>query len=328
MSRITIVVPVLNGERYAPTISVCLKSLLLQTECEIAEIFVADGGSTDRTDRIVSELAAEFPIIKWITNPRKLQSAAVNMVAKIARRAGSDILIRADAHVSYPTNFVRDCVTALREHNATSVVVPMRTVGVSGFQRAVAATQNSRLGNGGSAHRSGGVSRFIDHGHHAAFDLDFFLRIGGYNESFSHNEDAELDVRAVQAGGGIWLCTDAIVDYYPRTTPLGLARQYFGHGKGRARTLLLHDLVPRVRQMAPLVILFAALATLLSPMYFGCALPFLAYLAICMAWSLAAAVRTGDPWLLTMGVAAMIMHLWWAAGFSKTCLNYLPKKEL
>jgi succinoglycan biosynthesis protein ExoA len=314
----TVVVPVLNEERF---IAACLESLLAQTDPGPFEIVVADGGSTDRTKEIVAAMRRRHPCIRWVENPRRLQSAAVNLVAKIAPPR-SHVLVRADAHALYPADFLRDCLSALREHGATSVVVPMRTVGVAGFQRAVAAAQNSRLGNGGSAHRSGGVSRFVDHGHHAAFDREFFLRIGGYDESFTHNEDAELDHRAACAGGRIWLCTEAVITYFPRGNPIRLARQYYAHGKGRARTLLTHALRPRPRQVAPVLILLSAImGLLLAPVSLAFALPFLIYLAICTIWACAAAYRAGDPWLLAMGAAATTMHLGWGAGFLARCVN-------
>ncbi len=110
----------------------------------------------------------------------------------------------------------------------------MATVGKVGFQRAVAAAQNSVLGNGGSAHRRAAVSRYVDHGHHAAFDRAFFLSIGGYNETFSHNEDAEYDHRVAlgrrqSESGCVAMSCSAT---FPRRTPAGaLAKQYFRHGR-------------------------------------------------------------------------------------------------
>jgi succinoglycan biosynthesis protein ExoA len=316
----TIVVPVLNEERF---IVACLNSILAQSEAGEFEIVVADGGSTDRTREIVADMRSRHPRITLIDNPRRIQSAAVNLVAKTAS-SRSHVLVRMDAHAIYPANFLRSCLRALRETGATSVVVPMRTVGYAGFQRAVAAAQNSRLGNGGSAHRAGGASRFVDHGHHAAFDRDFFLSTGGYNESFTHNEDAEFDHRAARAGGRIWLCNEAAITYFPRGNPWRLAKQYFAHGSGRARTLLNHKLRPKPRQAAPVVILLTAVfGVLLAPIHPVFALPLLIYLGICTAWAAAAAYRSRDPWLLAMGAAATIMHLSWAAGFLARCFRHL-----
>jgi succinoglycan biosynthesis protein ExoA len=253
-------------------------------------------------------------------NPGRLQSAAVNLAARIAA-PDVTVLVRADAHAGYDPNFVATCVAALRQHDATAVVVPMRTVGVTGMQRAIAAVQNSRLGNGGAAHRIGGRSGFVDHGHHAAFDRAFFLRIGGYDEAFSHNEDAELDERARRAGGRIWMCADATIDYFPRARLWPLARQYFKHGAGRACTVLKHRMRVRARQMAAPAVLIGCVGGLaLEPLRPWFAAAPIGYALGCFTWGGLAAARARDPWLLAIAPAAMTVHLSWAAGFLSTVL--------
>jgi succinoglycan biosynthesis protein ExoA len=203
-----------------------------------------------------------------------------------------------------------------------SVVVPMVTSGERGFQRAVAAAQNSLIGNGGSAHRRKSESKFVDHGHHAAFTRSSFLRVGGYDETFSHNEDAEYDHRVALAGGRIWLCGEALLSYFPRRDPWGLAKQYFFHGAGRARTLLTHRMRPHLRQLIPLAIWAGVIGGLvlsaLDPTFL--LLP-VAYALMCLGWGAAAALSARDPWLLAVGPAAMIMHLAWASGFLWRCLT-------
>jgi succinoglycan biosynthesis protein ExoA len=324
VDRVAIVVPVLNEERY---IAGCLATLLRQAEAIDADVLVMDGGSIDATRQIVSGLQEQHKRLFWYDNPGRLQSAAVNLAAKIAA-PDVTVLVRADAHAGYRPDFVATCVAALRSHDATAVVVPMRTVGVGGMQRAIAAVQNSRMGNGGSAHRVGGKSGFVDHGHHAAFDRAFFQRIGGYDEMFSHNEDAELDERARRAGGRIWMCADATIDYFPRSRLLPLARQYFKHGAGRAGTLLKHRKRPRPRQMAAPVILAgcvggAALAPL-SPWF---ATAPVSYAFGCFVWGGVAAARARDPWLVAIAPAAMTVHLSWGAGFLSTVLGALRTRS-
>ena len=316
---VSIAVPVLNEELY---IRACLASLLAQVEESACEILVLDGGSTDRTPEIVVEMAALHPCIRLVPNPGRIQSAAVNLAARIAAPEAT-VLIRADAHAVYPPGFLAACLRAMQTTGAYSVVAPMRALGQAGFQRAVAAAQNSRLGNGGSAHRVAGASRFVDHGHHVAFDRRFFLERGGYNESFTHNEDAEYDHRAGLAGGRIWMCADSPITYFPRRNLRALVGQYFRHGRGRARTLLTHRVHPKPRQVAPLFILAGIVGGLasvpLSP-WFGC-FP-LAYLLLCLGWGAAEAVRRRDAWMLAMGPAAIAMHLSWALGFLRTCADW------
>ncbi len=309
-SDIAVIVPVLNE---AAGIDACLQSLVEQT-CR-CDILVMDGGSTDGTLAILAGWQRRHPRISVHANPKRLQSAAINQAAELAA-PGVTIIVRADAHAAYPPGFVQDCVDALRTQQATSVVVPMFTVGRHGFQVAVAAAQGSRLGTGGSLHRSAGRSGFVDHGHHAAFERAFFRRIGGYDEGFTHNEDAEHDIRALAAGGRIWMCAEATVTYFPRATLRGLARQYRNHGRGRARTLLLHGIRPRLRQMLPVAALAAIVASVaLMPLAPWLVLAPLGYAALCLAWGAVAAVRARDLRVAAAGLATMTMHQSWAWGF-------------
>ena len=307
----TIVMPVLDEERHVRR---ALLSLLDQLGDLRTEILVMDGGSCDGTLAIVETLAAANPVIRLIDNPARLQSAACNLAAHLASPE-SRVLLRADAHAGYPAGFVRTCLEALATTGATSVVVPMRTVGSSATQRAIAAAQNSLLGNGGSSHRRAGNSHFVDHGHHAAFDLDFFRSLGGYDPTFTHNEDAELDIRALQAGGRVWLCSDAAIDYYPRETLRQLGTQYVRHGRGRARTTVKHRLRLRLRQCLPIVILMAMPCALLAAFVPLMAVPAGLYLSACLIWGLTEAIRQRDPALVAMGPAAIVMHIAWAIGF-------------
>lgn len=309
-----IIVPTLNEERY---IVACLESLLDHMPAWVRQIIVVDGGSTDRTVELVEEVASMHPAVSVLHNPKRLQSAAVNLAARLVAPQVR-VLLRADAHAVYPPDFVATCVEALVARGAASVVVPIRTVGTVGLQRAIAAAQNSRLGNGGSAHRIGRAGRYVEHGHHAVLDRNSFLRIGGYNETFSHNEDAEFDHRLALAGGRIWMCEQAVT-YFPRKTFRDLARQYLRHGAGRARTIKLHRMRPKLRQILPLLLMMAnVLGLVLMPVtpWFG-VIPLL-YALACLLWGVVASIRMRDAWLLAMGPAAITMHMAWAVGFIRS----------
>ena len=308
---LTIVIPVFNEEQY---IASCLQSLLEQIDPSRSEIIVIDGGSEDSTLQIVSEMAACHPVIRTLQNPKRTQSAALNLGASCASPR-STLVMRADAHAEYPAGFVATCVHDLKESHATSVVVPMRAIGRSCFQRAVAAAQNSWIGNGGSRHRSPAQSGFVTHGHHALFDRRFFQDLGGYNERFTHNEDAEYDHRSRIANGMIWMSAVPVL-YFPRETIRGLARQYYNHGRGRARTLLTHNLRPALRQLLPpaiLVINFMAILLAFGRPWF-LFVPLL-YAAACSLISFWNAIRLRDPCVAATGLAAIIMHVSWGAGF-------------
>jgi succinoglycan biosynthesis protein ExoA len=248
-------------------------------------------------------------------NPARIQSAAVNLAV---RRLGHahDVLIRCDAHAEYPERYCSRLVQTLLCTQAHSVVVPMDSIGERGLQRALAWLSNSPLGTGGSAHRAGTKSGFVDHGHHAAFRLDFFGKVGGYDECFTHNEDAELDCRQRALGAKIYLDCELRMSYRPRATLGALFKQYFKYGVGRSRTVRRHPSSLRARQLAvPVHLALCALAVAVSP-YTRLLLCWPAlYLTIVVGFSLRLALRQRSLLGLLAAPAAVTMHTAWAVGF-------------
>lgn len=276
---------------------------------------VADGGSHDGTVAQVQAMAASRPWLSVMPNPKRIQSAAVNLAARVAGH-DADVLVRCDAHADYPEGFVRRLVETLRATGADAVVVPMDSAGNNCWQRAVARVSDTPLGSGGSAHRGGRTSGFIDHGHHAAFRMDSFRRAGGYDESFAHNEDAELDCRQRALGGRIYLDADIRLGYHPRSTPAGLAKQYFGYGRGRARTVRRHPGSMRLRQLAvPLHLVLTFGAVLLTPWVLWPLLWPALYLLALAGVSVSVARRHRSWCGILAGLAAAVMHTAWAFGF-------------
>jgi succinoglycan biosynthesis protein ExoA len=311
------VIPCLNEAEH---IEGLVRHLLDDADWRDPLVVVVDGGSTDHTVEIVRAMAAEDRRVRLLDNPRQLQSSAVNLAA--ARYGqGRRFMVRVDAHAGYPEAYVSRLVAEARRTGAASVVVGMDTVGQGGFQSAAAAAQNSLLGVGGAPHRMGRASGWVDHGHHALFDLEHFFGAGGYDESFRANEDAEFDVRLAQRGGGVWLSGEVRVTYYPRSTARALFGQYLQYGQGRARTLLRHRLRPKLRQLLPVAVAPAVVVApfgLLDP---PLALPAAAWLAICLAGGLLLGLRNGGREACAAGVAAALMHLGWSLGFWRQLLS-------
>lgn len=314
-AEVLIVVPTLNE---AQGIKACLHSLLTgDPRLALADLVVVDGGSHDSTRQIVRAMATQFANIRQIDNPARLQSAGIN--AAVARYATPEhlVLLRADAHAIYPPGYAMQAADLLMTRGCASVVVPMDSRGTGCFQRAAAWIVDTPLGSGGSAHRGGRASGPVDHGHHAAMRLDWFCRVGGYDPRFSHNEDAELDLRLRRAGGDIWLAADLRLDYAMRPTMRKLARQYWNYGRGRARTVMKHRIRPRARQIAPALNLLLLLAGLgLAALGFAPGLIWPAlYAAALVAASGWMAWRHRSPCGLLAGLALAAMHLPWGAGF-------------
>ncbi|HXV29153.1 MAG TPA: glycosyltransferase family 2 protein [Sinorhizobium sp.] len=286
-----------------------------------ANIVIADGGSTDGTREIARRLAAEDPRVLFLDNPRRIQSAAVNR-AVAAFGSGFDYLIRVDAHGTYPDGYCERLVEEAVATDADSVVVAMETVGHSTFQKATAVAQNSRLGNGGSKHRTGATGHWTEHGHHALIRIAAFESIGGYDETFSHNEDAEFDYRLRKAGYRIWMTDKTSMVYYPRSRIGALFRQYFGYGRGRARNFLKHRAMPGLRQMLPLAVAPVAFGALLAIINWAAIIPFGVWAAACLGYGVWIALGQRNPYGPLAAVSAMVMHLAWSAGFWRELLDF------
>lgn len=235
---------------------------------------------------------------------------------------GSDYLIRIDAHGTYPDDYCERLVEDALATGADSVVVAMQTVGFSTFQKATAFAQNSKLGNGGSKHRTGAVGHWAEHGHHALMRIEAFKAVGGYDESFSHNEDAELDYRLGKAGYRIWMTDKTSMVYYPRAKLVPLFWQYFGYGRGRAKNFLKHRAMPGLRQMLPLAVAPIAFGALLAIVNWMAVVPVGVWAAACLGYGVWMALGQRNPYGPLAAVAAMVMHLAWSAGFWRELLDF------
>ena len=317
--RVLIVIPTLNE---AGHIEGVLEGLIQELGAFAhMRIIVADGGSTDGTRQLVEDVAQRCRQVEMIDNQARFQSAAVNLAV---RRFGhdADVLIRCDAHAIYPSGYCTRLVQSMIRVKADAVVVPMDSVGRTCFQRAVAWVSNSPIGTGGSAHRGGRRSGFVDHGHHAAFRTELFRMVGGYDESFTCNEDAELDCRQRAAGASIYLDGEIRIGYEPRSSARGLWRQYFNYGAGRSRTIRRHPGSARLRQMAvPAHLLVSTAAVMFSPFCPALLVWPTCYVLALAATSLYFAVRHRSLCGLAAGPAAAVMHTAWASGFVSTLLT-------
>lgn len=309
--KVLVVIPCLN-ERVQ--IKQLVSSLIEDSPGTDMLVVAADGGSSDGTLEILQALANANPSVRVIANRKRLQSAGVNLAAKTFGE-GRRWMVRVDAHADYPKGYVASLIDEARRTGASSVVVSMRSSGRACFQRAAAVAQNSVLGAGGAAHRRSGKAEFVDHGHHALFDLPRFLAVGGYDENMSHNEDAEFDVRLMRAGGKIWLTRSVDVVYFPREHPTELFQQYRNYGRGRANTILRHNLRPKMRQMLPACVLPALLGVALSPWLPLGFMPALFWIIACLLFGAVLGVKQGRRCALASGIAAMIIHLGWSVGF-------------
>ena len=317
LGRILIVIPTLNEAKH---ITAVIQSLRASAQRLGAMIVVVDGGSTDGTTALVRAEAARCPGIILLHNPQRLQSAAINLAVDWFRDR-VDWIIRADAHAAYPPDYCDTLLDEARRTGADSVVVRMHATGSGVLQRNIAAAQNALFGNGGSPHRSGSAGRFVAHGHHALMRVAAFTEVGGYDETFSHNEDAELDHRLTGAGHRIWLTGATRIDYFPRDSLRDLATQYVRFGQGRAATAAKHPGTIHTRHLVLIALAPLAGLSALGVVWPLLAVPLALWLAACLLAGVLTAMRRRQVSVALSGLPAAVMQMAWSFGFWRGSLG-------
>jgi glycosyltransferase involved in cell wall biosynthesis len=124
-ARVSIGVPVLNGERY---LDACLDSLLAQTYRDV-EILISDNASTDRTPEICHQYCQRDERVRYYRQPRN-RGVAANYRFLVERATGEFFKWAAYDDVCAP-QFVERCVAAL-DRSPSDVLAFPRTTFIDG----------------------------------------------------------------------------------------------------------------------------------------------------------------------------------------------------
>lgn len=245
---VTIAIPVYNEAEYIQSV---ISGFLRQNYPGLLEILVADGGSRDGTQDIVTQIIKTNPEVKLLHNPQKIQSYALNIML---RKARGDIFIRADAHCEYAEDYIEKCVTTLVKTDALNVGGAQRFIAKTPFQAGVALASRSLLGNGGAKYRDPNYNGFADTVFMGCFWREALLEVSGYSVDAITNQDAELNLRLLQKKPqGIYVSSEIKVYYYPRKSSKTLWNQYFKYGRGRYITSRRHPQKSPLRTKLPAI---------------------------------------------------------------------------
>ena len=296
---VSVGLPVLNDERF---IAACLDGVIAQSYPNIIEVLVADGGSTDRTRELAAAADAR---VRLLENPRRNRPSGLNVAIG---EATGDIFVRVDARTVLAPDYVERCVDALELTKAAMVGGPMRFSAATPAERGIRAAMTSRLGAGPAQfRREHGTGRFVDTVYLGAYRLDTVRRLGGYDQLFGGNEDAELAFRA-QAAGGVYLDPAIISTYAVREGFRPLWAQFRRYGTARAITIRKHPRSVSPRQLAVPALLFGLLSPWRRPVA-------AAYGGVVMTRAFMEAAREDLVVGAVLGWALPVMHAAWAVGF-------------
>jgi glycosyltransferase involved in cell wall biosynthesis len=315
---VSIIVPCRNEEGY---IAACLDSILTsQYPTERLEILVVDGMSSDGTRRVLGTYAAAYRSIVLLDNPRGSTPAALNVGI---RAASGDIIIRMDAHVSYPPDYIRRLVSALHESGADNVGGVLETVPAddTAIARAIALGISHRFGVGNSHFRIGARDRReVDTVPFGCFRRDVFQRVGLFDEELIRNQDDEFNFRLITRGGRVVLLPDVSCRYFARRSLGQLSRMYYQYGYFKPLVARKVGRVMTVRQLVPALLVVAllgsaALGLLLPVATAGFFLIAVAYALAVLGCAVSAANRHGLHCAAALAVVFPVLHFSYGVGF-------------
>lgn len=325
LPSVSVIIPCRNERHY---IGPCLDSLLAQDypRERLLEILVVDGHSDDGTRAVVQDYATQHPIIRLVDNPRTIPPAALNIGIRESR---GDVIVRVDAHATYPPVYVSRLIAAQIAHGADNVGGAIATVPAddSPTARAIATALSHRFGVGDSYFRIGTEEpRWVDTIAFFCCRREVFDRVGGFDEDLARGEDCEFNFRLRQQGGRVLLVPGAEARYYARRTLGQVARMLFQYGYFKAlltgklrRTTSWRQLVPPGFVAALIGTFILGLWTPVGRLLFG---GLVGAYAIAVALSAVVAGRSrGLAVTLRLPATFAVMHFSYGIGFLKSVVD-------
>ena len=313
--RVTVVMPVLNEERH---IDACLRAIMAQDyPSTLMDVIVVDGMSTDRTAEIVRARAAEDSRIRLLCNPKRRTPYSMNI--GLAAAIG-EVLVRIDGHSVVDPGHVRRCVDFLLASNAEHIGGLLRAHGTTAVGRAIALAMSSPFGVGSARFRYASQEQDVDTVPFGAYYRESLLRLGGFDVRFLICQDSELDFRILRGGGRVRLTPTIVTEYACRDSWSGLARQFFGYGRGKGYMLHKHRGLPSLRAVGPAALLTCLASLLLAAPFFRWARWAFAgtvacYTVACLVASATIAAKRGWRHLTLLPITFMVLHCSHGAGF-------------
>ncbi len=261
---VSILIPCRNE---ADFIEQCIRSVLSNDyPSDYYEVLLLDGMSDDGTREIIEQIEKESPNVRLLDNPQKVVGPAMNIGIAAAK---GDIIIRIDGHAEVPSDFISKNIQYLVDaKEAWCVGGPIKTIGTNFMGTAIAAAMSSPVGVGNAMFRLGNYEGYVDTIAFGAYWKWVFDKIGLFDEQLVRNQDDELNMRLVLAGGKIFMTPQIHSTYYSRGSIPKLWRQYFQYGFWRIRTMQKHKRPATIRQVIPLGFVLSILMLGLGSFFF------------------------------------------------------------
>jgi glycosyltransferase involved in cell wall biosynthesis len=317
---VSVLIPVLNEEDHLRQAAL---AMLAQEFSGTIELLFIDGGSSDASRDILSDLAARDPRVRLLDNPARRTPHALNIGLRAAR---GEFIARMDAHTIYPPRYLAAGVARLQRGDVAWVGGPQLAAGTDPGSRRVARAMSTALGVGGARFRRDlGYEVDVDTAFTGMWRRATLEAHGGWDEEWINDQDAELAARIRARGGRIVCIPEMAANYVPRNSLSRLGRQYLTYGTYRVKTARRHPESMRRSHLLPPGIVLAAAVAVSGPSRHMRRLArtgVVGYVLLLGVTSAYAALDGDACEAATLPVVWATMHLSYGIGFWRGCFRH------
>ena len=264
---VSIVIPCRDEERF---LDGCLESLIANSYPQsLLEILIVDGMSTDQTRTIVRRYTQRYPHIRLLENAKQTIPAAMNM--GILQSSG-EIILKADAHSTYPPNYIEGCVRHLLDFKADMaggvlVIAPREDTHIA---RSISVALSHWFASGNAYVKIGSKSpRWTDAAVFGCWRRETLQRLGMFDEDLAGSSDMDLNVRLRNTGGRILLVPDIKVTYFADCNLRSLWNHNLSDGVWATYVLKFGKQAASWRHWAPLAFVLSLFGTAILALLFS-----------------------------------------------------------
>lgn len=327
---VSIICPIFNEEKF---IEACIISILEQDyPKEAMEVIFVDGNSTDSSTDIILRYTKQYNFLKLLNNPERIVPYALN---KGLAAATGEVIMRLDAHCTYPTNYISELVRYLYQLNADNVggVWNTQPAKDTPICQAIAFASSHPFGVGGSMHKIG-ASKIMetDTVPFGCYKREIFEKTGPFDTDLVRNQDDEFNGRLLNLGGKIYLIPQVIINYTARDTICKMRKMYYQYGLYKPLVNKKLGAPATVRQFFPLLFLLGLIIGGIGSAFWPVVqhlytTVLLLYLFIGIVVGSMGAIRTHQPLLtLLMPYVFFNIHMSYGIGYLVGIYNVLGKK--
>jgi glycosyltransferase involved in cell wall biosynthesis len=264
---LSLVIPCSNEEKH---IAKCLDSIFENDYSTVQlEILVVDAMSTDRTRPILAEYRQKWPMIRVLDNPQRLIPIAMNIGLRYAR---GQVILKIDAHSTYPRDYISKCVESLTRSCADNAggIARILPANESLTAKAIALALAHPFASGNAYVKVGAKEpRWADSAAFGCWKKEVLEKIGGWNENLAGSSDMDLNARLKEAGGRILLDPEIQINYYADANLRSYWKHNFADGVWATYVLKFRSKAWAWRHWVPMVFLLSLLGSAALALYWS-----------------------------------------------------------